>query len=304
MCMAPILVRGSDRVPCGKCPECRSRRVSAWSFRLVHHERTMLNAYFVTLTYSNDNLHFSPNGFMDLNKRALQLFLKRLRKAQQRYKLSKAEFVAGKADLSNAKISYYAVGEYGGRTKRPHYHIILFNVYPELISQEWVVTRCKGGRNSEYVLDNQGQRVPLGFVHIGTRFGGAAVGYTLKYISKGWRPDHRNDDRQRPFSLMSKGIGAAYMSPAMVKWHLNDLENRMYCNLPDGRKCSMPRFYKDHIYNWEERSKIARHFEEVYSIKDQEKADMDLIQLHNLDQAIKAAFRRQDQLKNSITEKI
>ena len=24
-------------------------------------------------------------------------------------------------------LKYYAVGEYGGQTKRPHYHIVIFN---------------------------------------------------------------------------------------------------------------------------------------------------------------------------------
>lgn len=287
MCMTPILVRKTDWVPCGKCPECKARRVSAWSFRLTQHERTQHSAYFITLTYSNDHLYLTQNGFMGLDKRALQLFFKRLRISQQRKTYDVSTSSIPNVDLSREKISYYAVGEYGGRTRRPHYHAIIFNADIELIESAW---RSSDGE-------------PLGHVHYGT-VSGASIGYCLKYMSKPWRPLHRNDDRQRPFALMSKGLGSSYMTQAMVKWHLADLVNRMYCNLPDGRKCSMPRFYKDHIYNWEERATIARHFEEVYQEKAEAKLDLSLEELWNLDQAVKAAFNKQSRIQNSLTEKI
>ena len=34
----------------------------------------------------------------------------------------------------------------------------------------------------------------------------------------------------------------------MVAWHKWDLEERMYCNLKDEKKISMPRYYKDKMY--------------------------------------------------------
>lgn len=46
----------------------------------------------------------------------------------------------------------------------------------------------------------------------------------------------------------------------MIKWHKADLLNRMYVNLPDGKKASMPRYYKDKIYNHWERVQIANEF--------------------------------------------
>lgn len=110
---------------------------------------------------------------MDLSKRDIQLFLKRLRKAHESHR--------GQMQ----PIKYYAVGEYGGITGRPHYHIILFNADIELIQDAW----------------QNGQ------VHYG-KVSGASVGYTLKYMTKPSRiPMHRNDDRTKEFSLMSKGLG-------------------------------------------------------------------------------------------------
>lgn len=217
-------------VPCSKCPECKARRASGWSFRLMQEERVSSSAFFITLTYDTDYVPITRNGFMGLDKKHLQLFFKRLRKAHGN---------------TGETIKYYAVGEYGGKTYRPHYHIILFNAQLELIEPAWRV-----------------KDVPIGHIHFGY-VEAASVGYTLKYISKPSRiPLHRNDDRQPEFSLMSKGLGMSYLSDSMVHWHKCDLENRMYVNLQDGKKASMPRYYKDKIYNDEERLKIGQAFKD------------------------------------------
>lgn len=60
---------------------------------------------FITLTYDDDHL---PE-FNNLDKEAMPLFFKRLRKA-----------------LSPKKIRFYYVGEYGDQTGRPHYHALIF----------------------------------------------------------------------------------------------------------------------------------------------------------------------------------
>lgn len=210
-------------VPCGKCPECRSKRISAWSFRLMQEEKRAHSAHFITLTYSTKTVPITKNGFMSLVKKDMQLFFKRLRKAH-----------------GESSIKYYAVGEYGGKTMRPHYHIILFNANIELIQTAW----------------QQGQ------VHYGD-VTGASIGYTLKYISKPSQiPKHRNDDRLREFSLMSKGLGENYISEKIKKWHKADLTERMYLNIEEGKKISMPRYYKEKIYTESERKKIAAAAEE------------------------------------------
>lgn len=177
--MTTVCIKKDDReyaVPCGKCPECTARRVSGWSFRLMQEEKNSISAHFITLTYDTNHVHITPNGFMGLKKRDLQLFFKRLRKAH-----------AKDLAFGGKRIKYYACGEYGGRTLRPHYHVILFNAKCELIQGAW----------------------QLGSVHYG-KVSGASVGYTLKYISKPSKiPMHRNDDRLKEFALMSKGLAAA-----------------------------------------------------------------------------------------------
>lgn len=222
-CLTPYRVLVDDKyedVPCGKCPACAKRRASAWSFRLMEHEKISDSSYFITLTYDTDHVPITDNGFMGLRKRDLQLFYKRLRKAMP---------------AGSKPIKYYSVGEYGGRSKRPHYHAIIFNAKLPLIQPAW----------------------QLGQVDYGT-VTGASIGYVLKYISKKSQiPMHRNDDRQKEFALMSKCLGANYITDAMSKWHKDDLENRMYCNLKDGQKISMPRYFKNKIYSEEERKLVG-----------------------------------------------
>lgn len=224
-CLTPFVVTkkiSNEKVPvpCGKCPECMKRRISGWSFRLMEEEKYSYSAYFLTLTYDTRNVHITKNGYMGLCKRDLQLFFKRLRKAHPK---------------TSATIKYYACGEYGGKTNRPHYHVILFNAELKLIQPAW----------------------NLGQIHYGM-VSGASVGYTLKYMSKPSRiPMHRNDDRQREFSLMSKGIGKSYLSKQTVAWHIKGLTERMYVTTADGKKVSMPRYYKQKIYHETQRKAIA-----------------------------------------------
>jgi len=96
---------------------------------------------FVTLTYSDENL---PEGG-SLDRRAVPLFLKRLRKR-----------------IAPRRLRYFQVGEYGEKLGRPHYHALLFGYdfpdkvrisarkeYPEWTSETlettWGAGRCLVG---------------------------------------------------------------------------------------------------------------------------------------------------------------
>jgi hypothetical protein len=209
--------------PCGKCPACVRRRVSGWAFRLNKQSEQSNSAHFVTLTYNDEHIKKTKNGFETLVKKDVQDFFKRLRK------------------LTKQKISYYAVGEYGDTGERPHYHIILFNANPKIVENAWKLND-----------------ITLGNVHFGD-VGDASVGYTLKYISKEKKiPQFNGDDRQKEFALMSKGLGAGYLTENMVKWHTKgNLENKVYLPLKDGKKAAMPRYYKDKLYDKGQKFRIG-----------------------------------------------
>jgi len=214
-------------VPCSKCPPCKKRRTSGWSFRLVKEGERSQSALFVTLTYNTEVVPITKNGFMNLDKADVQKFMKRLRK------------------LSNEKLKYYLCGEYGTKRMRPHYHLIIFNADKEKVELAWTLDRR-----------------PLGQIYIGD-VNEASIGYTLKYMTKkGKIPMHYNDDRQKEFSLMSKGLGSNYLTENMIKWHKNNIEERMYCNLKGNKKIAMPRYYKDKIYSDFDKVRISNHIKE------------------------------------------
>jgi hypothetical protein len=220
-------------VPCSKCPPCKKRRTSGWSFRLVKEGERSLSALFVTLTYNTETVPITENGFMNLDKADVQKFMKRLRK------------------LSKQKLKYYVCGEYGTKRMRPHYHLIIFNADKEKVEQAWTLDRR-----------------PLGQIYIGD-VNEASIGYTLKYMTKkGKIPMHYNDDRLKEFSLMSKGLGSNYLTEKMVKWHKNNIEERMYCNINGNKKIAMPRYYKDKIYNEFDKVRISNHIKEKSEIQE------------------------------------
>lgn len=264
-CMTPFTVKNkltneSQAVPCGRCPNCYKRRVSQWSFRLMQQEKISENAHFITLTYDTRNVPITKRGFLNLTKRDLQLFFKRLRKA---------------GGERNRHLKYYAVGEYGGKSYRPHYHAIVFNMDINTLPLAW----------------------NLGTYHRGT-VTGASIGYTLKYLSKPSRiPLHGNDDRQPEFALMSKGLGKNYLTKQVVNWHLKALTDRMYVNTQDGQKVSMPRYYKLKIYNENQQKAIGAQVRKKMLDK-QYKAEQDNPTYHrDKFEADKAAFAIQ--AKNS-----
>lgn len=79
--------------------------------RLMHEAQFHDDAHFITLTYDEEHIPMQLDGMGILCPKDLQLFWKRLRK----------EFGDG--------IRYYACGEYGDETGRPHYHAIVFGLH-------------------------------------------------------------------------------------------------------------------------------------------------------------------------------
>lgn len=162
--------RGIEELGCGRCRPCRINRSRLWVGRMILESLEHPANSFVTLTYNDRNL--PVDGC--ISKRAVQLFLKRLRQ-----------------EIYPRIVRYYAVGEYGERSWRPHYHLILFGLSPtetQVLEKSW----------------------PYGFIHVGTAES-ASMGYVSGYIMKGMTntKDLRLAGRSPEFSLMSRkpGIG-------------------------------------------------------------------------------------------------
>lgn len=98
--------QGVAEFGCGKCAVCLSKRRYQWTGRLLLEQAIATRAHFLTLTF--DEKHCPKD--MSVRPRHLQLFWKKLR------------------ENTGEKIRYFAVGEYGDQTLRPHYHAALFGL--------------------------------------------------------------------------------------------------------------------------------------------------------------------------------
>ena len=219
----------SDRpidVPCGQCIGCRLDRSREWAIRCVHEAKLYEDNCFVTLTYRDKDL---PED-MSVDIRELQLFMKRLRK----------KYGEG--------IRFFGCGEYGEKTGRPHYHVLLFN---HDFSDKKLFKRTDYG--DLYVSADLERIWTKGNSSIGTvTFQSAA--YTARYQMKKQRSEvfqHVYFDpetneampRNPEFGTMSKipGIGFEY-----VQKYWKEMIRDDYLVI-DGKKMSIPRYYAKQI---------------------------------------------------------
>lgn len=121
------LVEDFIEIPCGKCIGCRLQQSREWATRIMLEAQDHDESWFVTLTYDDEHVPeiefvkdvdsdtgelLDTGRLLTLCKRDLQLFNKRLRK-----------------HFSDDKIRFFACGEYGESTARPHYHSIYFGLH-------------------------------------------------------------------------------------------------------------------------------------------------------------------------------
>lgn len=236
MCVSPLIVKRKTHnfkygvtlpVPCGKCPLCVRKKINHWTFRIKKEAELHSSAFFVTLTYDEEHLPKTTSGYPTLNKRDVQLFIKRLRRHEER-------------KGNHNKIRYYLVGEYGSRTFRPHYHAVIFGISSfESIKATW-----QNGFDYSPEVNT-------------SKYGTKAYGYILKYTAKE-RKTFKNDERQREFSLCSQGLGKNYLTDAMIKYHNQSLDYS-FITLENGVKITMPDYYKRKIYDEPTRARLTVH---------------------------------------------
>jgi len=194
-------------VPCGKCIACRISRVAEWTTRMMHQLEESKVGCFITLTYAND---FLPKGGT-LDKKELQLFMKRLRKF-----------------LEPTKVKYYACGEYGDEENRPHYHIALFGWQPDLKKMR------KHGRYWESLELNP--IWPYGNNTVGTLTKDSCQ-YVAGYMKKKYSKNMYPSEIQQPFAFISQGMGKNYAEEK----GLTDPNSEITKN---GERMTRPRYYQ------------------------------------------------------------
>lgn len=240
MCLTPINLKKETvkqqladtyhmtQVPCGRCIECRKLRVNSWFARLKYELDNCKNAFFITLTYDDDNLPFTENGNNTLDYKDIQKLFKDYR---EHYVYRAKDSITNRIKRYHDKVpkfKYFAVGEYGEQTHRPHYHIVIFNIDLDILLSKW--------KKGQY--------------HVG-KVEDKSIYYTLKYAFKSITKINKRDewdDTKIEKALMSKGLGLNYIkNQAFVKYHKEDV-SRPY-KILGNTSIPLPRYYRDKLFN-------------------------------------------------------
>ncbi|AXL15333.1 replication initiator protein [Microviridae sp.] len=160
LCKRKIAVLNS-LVPCGQCINCRINKQREWTGRiLLEAKYAPRPSAFVTLTFSENHL---PNP-ATVSREDIRIFINRLRKHHRK------QFAEN--------LRFFAVGEYGDKLGRPHYHLALFGSDPGAVPQ------------SQY--EQSWQR---GFVHVG-EITKASAQYIAHYTTKKLTKDNSTAESQ------------------------------------------------------------------------------------------------------------
>lgn len=248
---ASRVVKDFVSIPCGRCVGCRMDYSRQWALRCMLELQYHESAYFVTLTY--DDAHVPVSYYSDpdtgealpsltLRKSDFQKFMKRLR-----------------FHFSDCQIRFFAAGEYGSTTYRPHYHAIIFG-----LKLDDLVPYSRSAQGYSYYNSESLQRCwsiydreldsydSLGYAVVGeVTFETAA--YTARYVMKklyGSEAEfYSTFSLEPPFTLMSRrpGIARQYFEDHP------DLYESDFLNIstPKGGKKFKPPRYFDQLYDIE-----------------------------------------------------
>ena len=152
-------------IPCRHCLGCHLDYSRSWSNRMLLEFDQTKKGFFLTLTYRNSDLPKTDDGVPTLSKRDWQLFMKRLRE-----------------HFSSFRIRFFAAGEYGPKTLRPHYHAIIFGLDLSDLSDLRQIGKNEIG-NQYYTSPTIEKIWSHGFVLLG-QVNAHTCGYVARYVIK------------------------------------------------------------------------------------------------------------------------
>lgn len=221
------------QIPCGQCEECRAKKAREWQVRLNEEIKIWKYNYFVTLT-------FSPEELENLCKKT---------------RLKECNAVAGYAvrhmlerwrKKHKKTLKHWLITELGHEgTERIHMHGLFFS-NEELTFSEMDDNKLRRWEFWKY-----------GHIFVGDYVSERTINYIVKYINK-IDKDHKGFVGQ---ILASPGLGAAWLKKPYAKDYIyNGKDTLQGYILDNGGKIGLPKYYKNKLYNEEERELIWKDF--------------------------------------------
>ena len=229
-------------VGCGKCVGCNADNNKIWAERMMSETAYSKTAYFLTITYDDEHL---PKNHQ-LVKKDLRDFIKKIR-----------NFYYQKFNYDG--IRFYAVGEYGSKSARPHYHAIIWNMplydidfyAMNLDRPKFHIKKVGYSETSKENLVEVKELSDLwnkGYVVVGN-VSRASCNYVARYVNKKKLSGVMNKDLkylgiESEFSLMSRrpGIGFTYYDQNWRK-----LLNNNLVYFIDGEKFIASRYFEKYL---------------------------------------------------------
>lgn len=219
-------------VGCGKCMQCKNKKSNEWRIRLLEEININRNGKFITLTFSTeslkdldkdiDNTLIGYDRDNEIATLAIRRFLERWRKDNKK------------------SVRHWFITELGhGKYEHLHLHGILFtDKDPDYIRNKWTYGIVWNGDEHN------------GYVNART------INYMVKYVSK----IDALHEYYNPKIFCSKGIGKGYINNYKYNDHFfNNDKTQDFYRLDNGHKISNPIYYRNMLYNEEQREILWRN---------------------------------------------
>lgn len=201
------------KLPCGKCIECRLEYAAQWALRCVHESKMHERNCFITLTYSDENLP-SPR----LNYEDWQEFIREIRR------------------LTPLNLSVFVTGEYGEKTKRPHWHALIFGWSPKDAVYKYSNDRGDKIYESKTLTEIWGKGIAE-FGSVTLQSANYCARYAAKKLTHGKDQDH-------DFHPISKKSQKNAIGKRWLEKHWPDIFTYGTLFLSDGTTVPIPRYYE------------------------------------------------------------
>lgn len=211
------------QLPCGQCLACRLEYARQWAVRCIHEAEMHEKNSFITLTYDDDHV-----GDHRLHYEHFQNFMKRLRDHIDRNE-------RGYKTLEETQIGFFVTGEYGDKTKRPHWHAIIFNWSPADGVPKYITSQGHQTYSSKTLDDLWTSGI--------TEFGSVTIdsaGYCARYAAK--KLSHGRDGTH-DFDPISKKSSRHAIGKTYIQKHFRSIFNLGFLVL-QGEKLAIPRYYE------------------------------------------------------------